>query len=104
MSGSNRSALCRFGPYSWGVRDMSTKHEWIVKGALRIDTKYQRPARDSKVRAIASDWSWPACGEIVVVDQGGDYHVIDGAHRVLAANRRDDIETLPCTVLEGEEL
>lgn len=70
---------------------------------LKIDTEYQRALQGSRVDRMSTDWSWVACGAILVALRGvgsGDYYVIDGQHRVAAAERANIIE-LPCLVFES---
>lgn len=90
--------LSKVERYSWTVRDAPGELRDIKKGDLQIDAQYQRHANESKLMAIARDWSWIACGAIVVADREGVLYVVDGQHRVLAARRRSDISTLPCLV------
>lgn len=69
---------------------------------LKIDTEYQRPLSGNRVDRISSDWSYIACGCITVALRGagsGEYYVIDGQHRVAAAERAG-LPDLPCLVFE----
>ena len=87
--------------YSWKVSDSPGVLMEIGKGQLFVDETYQRTDKsEPKIKAIASNWSWVACGTISVADRTGTFYVIDGQHRVLAARRRADIEQLPCIVFE----
>ncbi len=91
--------------YKWTVHDEPGTLALLPKSALRIDDSYQRTAADGKVQRIASAWSWIACGCIVVAQRSdGTYCVMDGQHRVLAANKRTDIQTLPCIVFRSTSL
>ena len=84
--------------YGWKVQDHPGELCRISKANLRVDHSYQRDANEPKVLAIAKDWSWVACGVIVVARRDGVYFVIDGQHRVMGALKRSDIDTLPCIV------
>lgn len=75
----------------------------IPINSLRIDSEYQRGLIGNRVDNIAKDWSWVACGTILVALRGpgsGEYYVIDGQHRVAAAERAN-ITELPCLVFES---
>jgi hypothetical protein len=74
----------------------------IDKADLNVDHSYQRDKIVvSKVRQIASEWSWAGCGCILVAMRtDGTFWVFDGQHRVLAAKTRSDIKELPCLVFE----
>ena len=86
--------------YKWEMLDSPGDLMWIPKAALRVDPAYQRDALENRITRITKAWSWVACGVIEVSRRGEEYWVIDGQHRVLAAMRRSDIQTLPCIVFE----
>lgn len=89
--------------YNWTIQDQPGQMQMIAKGDLQIDHLYQRHANEDKLKAIARDWSWIACGAITVADRGGVLFVVDGQHRVLAARRRIDIIDMPCVVFKTHE-
>jgi hypothetical protein len=78
----------------------------IDKADLLIDHNYQRDEVNiSKVRSIASAWSWAGCGAIsVALRPDGRFFVFDGQHRVLAAKQRGDIKAMPCMVYECDSV
>lgn len=76
----------------------------IHKDMLCVNEEYQRDAINTKVLSIAKNWSWIACGAIVVTYRNGTIWVIDGQHRVLAAKSRSDITYLPCMVFQLDGL
>lgn len=86
--------------YGWGLKDAPGELRYLHKEDLRVHPAYQRDVSTQKVLQIAAEWSWVACGAIVVGERGGDYWVIDGQHRVDGAKRRSDITTLPCIVFQ----
>lgn len=86
--------------YGWTVKDAPGEMISLSKHLLQVHPAYQRHAIDSKIKMIASAWSWLACGAIIVGKRGGEYWVIDGQHRVIAAKSRSDIDRLPCLVFE----
>ncbi len=77
---------------------------WIEKEKLLVDHAYQRSeVSEPKVLRIASEWSWMACGVILVARRDGRLYVYAGQHRVLAAMRRSDITKMPCMVFDVVE-
>ncbi len=76
----------------------------LHKDALQIHPAYQRDVLPEKVKAITSSWSWLSLGALVVGERGGDFWVIDGQHRTLAAKRRSDITHLPCVVFKTADV
>lgn len=77
--------------------------QFCAPGELQIDPGYQRGMEDEKsqtlVRRIAQHWNWDLCQPLVVARRsGGMLFVIDGQHRLAAAQRRGDIAQLPCVV------
>lgn len=88
--------------YGWTVTDKPGVMMEINKRELVVDADYQRhvAGKDGKVLRIAAEWSWVACGAIIVGMRYGTAYVIDGQHRVLAAMKRSDITKLPCIVFE----
>lgn len=89
--------------YKWKVQDAPGIQMMLNKNDIQVDHAYQRNVNDAKVMAIARDWSWIACGSIVVAERGGVYFAVDGQHRVWAARKRSDISELPCLVFKTDE-
>lgn len=96
--------LTKVERYKWKMQDTPGALRWVKKGDLQVDHTYQRNANEMKLIAIAKDWSWVACGAIVVADREGVLFVVDGQHRVLAARKRSDIAELPCLVFKTHEV
>jgi len=92
--------------YGWKMIDERGACEWIDKGRLNVDYEYQRTKiSKTRIAAIVSEWSWVACGCLVVGMRSDEsLWVIDGQHRKLAADKRSDIVELPCMIFEGEPL
>ena len=89
--------------YGWTIKDEPGRLMVLDKAALEVDASYQRRAADGKVKRIASEWSWVACGALVVADRGdGRFFVIDGQHRALAAMKLSAVRHLPCVVFQTE--
>lgn len=86
--------------YGWQILDKSGQFRKISKHELNIDHDYQRDhVHHARVNRIASRWSWVRFGVICVVRRpDGTYWVFDGQHRKLAADKRSDIDELPCIV------
>jgi hypothetical protein len=91
--------------YGWSVKSERGTFMMIKKGDLLINNAvYQRDGKPNKVLELASAWSWIACGTITVAKRDGKYWTVDGQHRKLAADRRSDIQELPCMVFEVEDV
>lgn len=86
--------------YNLTVVDEPGEFKMINKHKLMIDHSYQRNASKGRVKLINKDWSWLACGVIIVASREEGLFVVDGQHRVLAALSRADIEMLPCMVFK----
>lgn len=86
--------------YGWVIRNSPGTMDNIPKNSLVIGAEYQREANRAKVLEIAGAWDWLACGAVVVAKVSGKFRVIDGQHRVLAARKRSDIDTLPCLIFQ----
>lgn len=96
-----------------GVMSKTEKNKWATvdqpgvpfianKQDLHIDSAYQRTmVSETRISAITREWSWVACGSIIVAERDKTFWVIDGQHRVLAAMRRTDIQELPCLVFKS---
>jgi hypothetical protein len=69
---------------------------------LLIDDSYQRSIdtepSQKLIRRIAIDWDWRMCLPLVVSRRDDGFYVIDGQHRLAAAQLRRDIPFLPCCV------
>jgi hypothetical protein len=86
---------------------------WLPTCALMVDKSYQRlatvPASKRIVERIKEAWDWRLCAPLTVSHraegEAPGYYVIDGQHRLMAAEERGDIEELPCivSVFEGVE-
>ncbi|NQW80605.1 MAG: hypothetical protein HQ445_05460 [Polaromonas sp.] len=90
--------------FNWKVSGVQGTFRHLHKKLLKINAVYQRDALTSKVCDIARDWSWVGCGAIVVTYRDGTFWVVDGQHRVLAAQSRSDIAELPCLVFELSDI
>lgn len=78
--------------------------QFVQPAELRVDETYQRSldtgTSQTLIRKIAQHWNWDLCQPLVVARRdSGDLYVIDGQHRLAAANLRRDIAQLPCVVL-----
>ncbi len=99
-----RTKTSKIKQYGWIVKDEPGQVAWVQKTALRVDHSYQRPVNEQKANNIAKEWSYVACGTISVAERESDggLYIIDGQHRVMAALKRDDIQTLPCIIFKSE--
>lgn len=80
---------------------------WLPCEALQADEAYQRSLdhRQSKklIEKIAHEWDWRLCAPLTISHRDDDdgelaYFVIDGQHRLAAAELRGDIPDLPCII------
>ena len=90
--------------YGWVTKDEPGELKMLHKDVLQIHPAYQRDVVQQKVRAITAAWSWLSLGALVVGERGGEFWVIDGQHRALAAKRRSDINRLPCVVFKTADV
>ena len=90
--------------YGWVTKDEPGALQMLHKDVLKIHPAYQRDVLPEKVKAITAAWSWLSLGALVVGKRGGEFWVIDGQHRALAAKRRSDITHLPCVVFETADV
>lgn len=90
--------------YGWVTKDEPGELKMLHKDVLQIHPAYQRDVLPDKVKSITAEWSWLSLGALVVGERGGEYWVIDGQHRTLAAKRRSDIAQLPCVVFKTADV
>lgn len=90
--------------YGWVTKDEPGSLQMLHKDVLQVHPAYQRDVLPEKVKAITAAWSWLSLGALVVGERGGEYWVIDGQHRTLAAKRRSDITHLPCVVFKTSDV
>lgn len=103
--GTGRFAnVTKVAKYKWRTDTRPGELMMIPKGSLEVDSAYQRGQNELKVQHIASSWSWPAFGALIVARRGDRFFVIDGQHRALAAIRRADVSDLPCVVFPMENI
>lgn len=77
--------------------------EWQPLTALQIDPSYQRsletPISEQLIRNMATSWDWRLCAPLTVSRRAdGGLYVIDGQHRLAAAQMRSDVPELPCVI------
>jgi hypothetical protein len=90
--------------YGWVTKDGPGELRMLHKDLLQVHPAYQRDLLLSKVRSITAAWSWISVGALVVGERGGEFWVIDGQHRAMAAKRRSDITHLPCVVFQTADV
>lgn len=85
--------------FKWVMQDAPGVYLEIPKQQLRVDLTYQREKRSIyKINNFAAEWSWAACGVLIVADRDMEYYVVDGQNRLAAAMKRSDIRLMPCLV------
>lgn len=93
------------------IMDTKPELKWLPLAALYIPIKYQRALEGSaslkNIEHIQKRFNWAEHGTILVCkDKIGSerYAVIDGQHRVRAAELRDDVTELPCVIITPREV
>lgn len=81
----------------------------IPKRLLVIDRSYQREITGQRsqalIGALAANWSWIACGVLIVAPvDGGRFNVVDGQHRLEAAKRLPHVQDLPCFISDAKDV
>ena len=103
--GAKGGLLSKVERYGWATPDQPGTFEWVPKHLLLGAPEYQRTSFETKVINIAKNWSWVACGVLLVaMRQNGDMHLMDGKHRKAGADKRSDIEALPCMIFEMDDI
>lgn len=99
------SSVDKIARYGWTMVDEPGEFRLIDKDILTVDLDYQREETPGKVKAIAAEWSWLACGTLLVASRpDNSLRVFDGNHRAVAARSRSDIRELPCMVFRTENI
>ncbi|KKU53484.1 MAG: hypothetical protein UX75_C0037G0010 [Candidatus Moranbacteria bacterium GW2011_GWE2_47_10] len=76
----------------------------LNKNILVVDKAYQRDIVKSRVKNIVAQWAWTAAGVITVNKRDGVYYVVDGQHRVAAAQAIPEITHLDCIINEDMDM
>src|SRR5581483_5377546 len=98
FAGRSRDKISRYG---WLSRNEPGKLEYVSKLQLQVDPTYQRSLNDPKRLRIAKDFNWAAFGVLLVARRNdGSLWVIDGQHRLMAAQSRSDIKDVPVAIFE----
>lgn len=90
--------------YKWTIVDAPGVLIEIPKHLLLVDEEYQRRLAKTRIPKIRNEWSWVACGTLIIADRGGIFYIVDGQHRWAAAMERADVKTLPCLVFESKDI
>lgn len=98
--------IAKIDAYGWAIVDQPGTFKLLSKSVLNIDQEYQRTSVTlGRVNRIAGQWSWQKFGCLSVAQRtDGTYYVTDGQHRKLAADKRADIDLLPCIVFKTSSL
>lgn len=98
------TGLDKLGRYKWTIVNKPGHFISIPKGDLKIDHSYQRDKINQvRVNEFSSAWDWVKMGVLSVSLRDGQWYVMDGQHRKLAADKRSDISELPCMVFDIED-
>lgn len=91
--------------YAWNEPETPGAFAWLPKEKILINHAYQRDRiNETRINEIASAWSWIRCGALSIAKREGKFYAMDGQHRLLAAMKRADIETMPCIIFTAESL
>lgn len=98
---SKGRAVDKIARYKWLSRNNPGKLEYVPKSLLQVDGRYQRSLNDAKRLRIASSFNWAAFGVLIVARRNdGSLWVIDGQHRLMAAQSRSDVKEVPAVIFE----
>lgn len=86
--------------YGWKIADQPGELAWLDKNVIKVDELYQRSLVNGRVTSLSQNWSWIACGALIIAKRENSYWAIDGQHRLMAAKRRSDITEIPCLVFQ----
>jgi hypothetical protein len=76
----------------------------VNKNILTVAPEYQRTASPSLIKSIKDSWDWRAAGVLVVSKRDNQHFVIDGQHRLRAAQSIAEIDKLPCIIFDNLSL
>jgi hypothetical protein len=94
-------AVDKITKYKWLSRNEPGALQYVPKTTLQVDSTYQRSLNNDKRRRIASNFNWAAFGVLIVARRkDGSLWVIDGQHRLMAAQSRSDIQDVPVIIFE----
>lgn len=101
-----QEAVSKVEALGWKMNGQPGEFMLLSKTILRIDHTYQRDnINNIRVLEIASDWWWISLGCLIVGRRSdGTFWVLDGQHRKLAADKRSDVDKLPCIVFDVESI
>lgn len=107
LSGAAASAVAKAAQHS---TDLGPKPRvvWLDLGLLTVDKSYQREvgkAGITHINRILLAFNWNCYQPIVVSERDdGTYAVIDGQHRLEAAKKHPQIDSLPCYIIEAPDV
>ena len=94
-------AVDKIARYKWLSRNEPGELKYVSKSSLQVDARYQRALNDDKRKRIASSFNWAAFGVLIVARRDdGSLWVIDGQHRLMAAQSRSDVKEIPTVIFE----
>jgi hypothetical protein len=94
-------AVDKVARYKWLSRNSPGQLQYVAKSLLNVDARYQRALNNAKRLRIASSFNWAAFGVLIVARRDdGSLWVIDGQHRLMAAQSRSDVQEVPAVIFE----
>jgi ParB-like chromosome segregation protein Spo0J len=79
--------------------------EWVPIAAIGVDSSYQRELKPALVAKILSKFSWAKFGAVVLArHEDGRFTVVEGQHRVKAAELHPNVEAVPAVVVSHQDV
>lgn len=102
----NGAAVSKVEKFEWAPLDKTGEFQLVNKDEVNVDHTYQRDkVSQSRALTIARDFSWPAFGVLLCVRRDdGTIWVYDGQHRKLGADKRADVQKLPCFIFDSRDV
>jgi len=78
--------------------------EWVPIELIGVDNNYQRPLKNTLVAKILRSFRWDRFGALVLSRQDdGRFTVVEGQHRLKAAELHPDVTEVPAIVVKHDE-
>jgi len=79
--------------------------KWLPIEKLLVDKRYQRDLVSKRIQKMLTRFNWRDFQPVTVAEvEEGRYAVLDGQHRVKAAELHPEIKEVPCYIVEAPEL
>lgn len=79
--------------------------ELVDPSLILIDTRYQRPEKETLVAQIGKEFDWASFGTVSCYKRNGKYYAVDGQQRLKAASTlKPPVKEVPCIVFPEADL